>query len=163
MPSRFSAIEPLHAGHRLEEFTCGRPVLDEWLIRRGLWNHEQGLTKTYVVHRRGRVVGFHSLAMASVERARVPGRIRRSGPAQIPVVLLARLAVDTRFQGGGLGAALLKDAIVRAVAAADEVAARALLAHAKDADARGFYEHFGFVPSPTDPLHMFSPTWVQRM
>ncbi len=110
----------------------------------------------FVIHRDQRVVGYYALAAASVEREEAPERVRK-GLARhpIPVILLARLAVDHREQGKGLGAALLKDALIRAAGAADEIGARAVLVHAKDDDARAFYERFDFDPSPTDPLHLF--------
>jgi predicted N-acetyltransferase YhbS len=110
----------------------------------------------FVVHRGGRVVGYYALAAGSVEREHAPERVKK-GLARhpIPVILLARLAVDRGEQGKGLGAALLKDALIRAAAAADEIGARAVLVHARDDDARAFYERFDFESSPTDPLHLF--------
>jgi GNAT superfamily N-acetyltransferase len=103
-----------------------------------------------------RVVGYYALAAGSVEHEEVPARIRK-GLARypVPVILLARLAVDQQERGRGLGAALLKDALTRAARAADEIGARAILVHAKDDEARSFYEHFDFEPSPSDPLHLF--------
>jgi len=101
------------------------------------------------------IVGFHALTVASVEHARAPARIAKGMPRYpIPVVLLARLAVDRSVQGRGIGAFLLRDAMVRAAAAADELGIRALLVHAMNASTRDFYAHFGFQPSPTDDLHL---------
>ena len=102
------------------------------------------------------MVGYYALAVASVEPESVPERVKR-GLARhaIPVILHARLAVDLAEQRKGLGAALLKDALRRAVAAAEEIGARAVLVHAKDEEARVFYEKFDFESSPTDPLHLF--------
>jgi GNAT superfamily N-acetyltransferase len=102
------------------------------------------------------VVGYYALAAGSVEPEQAPERIKK-GLARhpVPVILLARLAVDRHEQGKGLGAALLKDALIRAAAAADEIGVRAVLVHAKDEDARAFYERFDFEPSPTDPLHLY--------
>ena len=102
------------------------------------------------------MVGYYALTAGSVEREESPERVKK-GLARhpIPVILLARLAVDRREQGKGLGAALLKDALIRAAGAADEIGARAVLVHAKDDEARAFYEHFDFEPSPIDPLHLF--------
>ena len=100
--------------------------------------------------------GYYSLAAGSVAPEKASERVRKGQPGYpIPVILLARLAVDRRLQGKGVGAALLKDALFRASGAADTIGARALLVHAKDDKARRFYEHFGFEPSPTDPLHLF--------
>lgn len=109
----------------------------------------------YVVPIEERVVGYYALSAASVEQADAPTRVRK-GLARhpIPVILLARLAVDQSEQGRGLGAALLKDALQRAGSAAGEIGARAVLVHAKDEEAKAFYEHFDFEPSPSDPLHL---------
>lgn len=102
------------------------------------------------------MVGYYALAAGSVEPAQAPERVKK-GLARhpIPVILLARLAVDRREHGNGLGKALLKDALIRAAGAATAIGARAVLVHAKDEEARTFYEHFDFEPSPTDPLHLF--------
>lgn len=110
----------------------------------------------YVVPIEERVVGYYALSAASVEQDDAPTRVRK-GLARhpIPVILLARLAVDQSEQGRGLGAALLKDALQRAGSAAGEIGARAVLVHAKDEEAKAFYEHFDFEPSPSDPLHLF--------
>ncbi len=99
-------------------------------------------------------VGFYALASAAVERADAPGRVRRNMPDPVPVILLARLAIDAKHQGQGLGAQLLRDAITRVVAAAKIIGVRALLVHALHEQARAFYAHFDFEPSPTDPLHL---------
>jgi len=136
-------------------FDCGDVELSDWLREHALENPVTGFTRTFVVHRGRRVVGFYALAMAAVDRERSPRKVAHGGPRAIPVALLARLGVDVTEQGRGLGAALLKDAIGRAARAAEEVGARSLLAHAKDERARSFYEHFDFEPSPTDRLHMF--------
>lgn len=148
-------VEPIAAEHDVSAFDAGEADLSDWLRSFALENHRAGFTRTFVVHRDLRVVGFYALAMAAVERECAPRTIGRGGPPAIPVALLARLGVDVVEQGKGLGGALLKDAIKRAARAADEVGARALLAHAKDARARSFYEHFDFEASPTDQLHMY--------
>lgn len=151
-----SSVESLAASHDTSEFECGKPELTDWLRRHALASHRAGSARVYVVHSAGRVAGYFALTAGSVEPEEAPGRIKK-GLARhpIPVILLARLAVDQREQGRGLGAALLKDALTRAARAADEIGARAVLVHAKDEEARAFYEHFDFEPSPTDPLHLF--------
>jgi GNAT superfamily N-acetyltransferase len=151
-----SRVEPIAAAHDTSDFDCGKAELTDWLLRHALASHRADGARVFVVHRGGRVIGYHALAAGSVEREEAPGRIRK-GLARhpIPVILLARLAVDRREQGQGLGSALLKDALLRVVAAAEEIGARALLVHAKDEEARAFYERFDFEPSPTDPLHLF--------
>lgn len=100
------------------------------------------------------MVGFYALASGAVEHTQVPGRVRRNMPNPVPVILLTRLAVDTKEHGNGLGKHLLRDAITRCVMVAEQVAVRAILVHALHEDARDFYAHFGFEPSPTDPLHL---------
>ena len=101
-----------------------------------------------------RVVGYYALASAAVEHRAAPGRVRRNMPNPVPVILLSRLAIDRQEQGKGLGAHLLRDAITRCVAVADMIGVRAILVHAIHEQARSFYRHFDFAPSPTDPLHL---------
>ncbi len=153
----FSAVEPLSPDHDTRRFDCGREALDRFLERHALTNQRAGSARTYVVCREpGMVVGYYSLAVGSVRHEDAPSRVSR-GLARhpIPVMLLARLAVDRREQGRGLGKALLKDALLRTEQAADIAGIRALLVHAKDDAAREWYQSFDFEPSPTDPLHLF--------
>jgi len=151
-----SGPELLTVGHDVREFDCGKQELTEWLRRYALQDQQAGSARVFVVHRGGRIVGYYALAAASVEPETAPERVKR-GLARhaIPVILLARLAVDLAEHRKGVGAALLKDALRRAVAAAEEIGARAILVHAKDEEARAFYEKFDFESSPTDPLHLF--------
>ena len=151
-----SAVEPLSGAHEVAEFDCGRhPSLNEWLKRYALLNQRSDAARTYVVHRARRIVGYYSLAPASVAKQEAPARIAK-GMASHPigVVLLARLAVDSTEQGTGVGSALLKDALKRSVQAADTISARAVLVHAIDEEAKAFYQHFGFEVSPTHELHL---------
>jgi len=154
--AQLSGPEPLTAAHDVRNFDCGKQGLTEWLRRYALQSHQAGAARVYAVHRTGRVVGYSALAAGSVEPDEAPERVRK-GLARhpIPVILLARLAVDISEQRQGLGAALLKDALRRTASAADEIGARAILVHAKDDEAKAFYRHFDFEPSPTDPLHLF--------
>ncbi|MBI4728691.1 MAG: GNAT family N-acetyltransferase [Acidobacteria bacterium] len=151
----YRSAEPLSPSHEFGGFESGKPELDDWLRRHAFASHQAGSARVYVLSRENRVVGYYALAAASVEPADAPARVKKGlGRRAIPVILLARLAVDRREQGKGLGAVLLGDALRRAASAAGEIGARAVLVHAKDADARAFYEHFDFEPSPTDPLHL---------
>jgi len=153
----FSAVKKLDASHDLDAFNSGKEPLDRFLQRHALVNQKAGSAQTYVVCREEqRVVGYYSLAVGAVEHADAPGRVSK-GLARhpIPVMLLARLAIDRSEQGKGLGKALLKDALLRTAQAADIAGIRALLVHAKDDDARAWYEQFDFEPSPTDPYHLF--------
>lgn len=152
----FSAVQKLHASHEVA-FECGKEPLDRFLKRYALANQKAGSAQTYVVCRGERqVVGYYSLAVGAVEHAEAPERVSK-GLARhpIPVMLLARLAIDRSEQGKGLGVALLKDALLRTAQAADIAGIRALLVHAKDEQARIWYEGFDFEPSPTDPYHLF--------
>lgn len=152
--SGYSAPRPISEHDLVADFDSGEPTLDEYLQGRALANHVEGASRCFVTCRGGRVVGFYALAAAAVERASTPGRVRRNMPNPLPVILLSRLAIDRKERGNGLGAALLRDAITRAVAAAEIIGVRALLVHAVHEQARTFYAHFGFEPSPTDPLHL---------
>ena len=153
----FSAVQKLDASHEVAAFDCGKEPLDRFLQRHALVNQKAGSAQTYVVCRgEQRVAGYYSLAVGAVEHADAPGRVGK-GLARhpIPVMLLARLAIDRAEQGKGLGKALLKDALLRTAQAAEIAGIRALLVHAKDDEARAWYEQFDFEPSPTDPYHLF--------
>ena len=147
--------EKLSKAHLLDTFSCGIESLDHWLKRFAWTNQQSDLTTTYVAHRANRVVGYYSLTAGSVNREDAPSRVAKGAPNQpIGVVLLARLAVDAGEQGGGLGRALLKDALLRASSAADIISVRAVLVHALNDDARRFYLKYNFEPSPVHPLHL---------
>jgi GNAT superfamily N-acetyltransferase len=149
-------IEALAAHHQLEGFDCGEPGLNRFLLLHALTNQRANSSRTYVALKGEQIVGFHTLVVGSVSPDQVPGRVSK-GLARhpIPLMVLARLAVSRDEQGKGLGLGLLKDAVQRTLAAADIAGIRALAVHAKDEAARSFYAHFGFVESPTDPLHLF--------
>jgi len=158
MPNKppLSKVEALSASHDVSRFDCGGHVsLNDWLQRFALTNQRNESARTYVVHRNGLVVGYYSISSGSVSVEEAPARISK-GLARhpIPVILLARLAVDREEKGTGVGKALLKDALSRIVQAADIVGARAVLVHAIDEQARAFYEHFDFEPSPIDALRL---------
>lgn len=150
-------IEKLNASHVLDGFDCGKAPLDRFLQRFALTNQASGSAQTYVVCRgEGRIVGYYSLCVGAVEHGEAPQRVGK-GLARhpIPVMLLARLAIDRAEQGRGLGKALLKDALLRTAQAAEIAGIRALLVHAKDDEARAWYAAFDFEPSPTDAYHFF--------
>jgi GNAT superfamily N-acetyltransferase len=153
MSGRLSAPQPLAADHRTDGFSCGEASLDEWLRRRALVNQTTGASRTFVVtDDQGQVLAYYALAAGAVSHQESPGSIRRNMPEPIPVMVLARLAVDQRLQGRQVGGALLKDALRRAAAVAQNVGVRALLVHALNEDARQFYIHYGFVASPVNPM-----------
>jgi GNAT superfamily N-acetyltransferase len=149
-------VEKLRADHDVAGFDCGREELNRFLARFALTNQQAGSAQTYVAVSGGTVVGYYSLAVGEVAYADAPGRLSKGLALHpVPIMLLARLAVASAWQGRGLGAALLKDAMRRTLQAADIAGIRAFAVHAMDDPARSFYEHFGFIPSPTDPLHLF--------
>jgi len=149
-------VEKLRRDHTIEGFDCGREELNRYLSRYAWQNQQAGASQTYVGIAGDAIAGFYTLAVGQVTHEEVPERLTKGlAKRPIPIMLLARLAVDRRWHGQGVGKALLRDAIERTLQAADIAGIRALAAHAKDEEARRFYEHFDFVPSPTDPLHLF--------
>ena len=146
------APERLASDHDLSGFDSGTPVLDDWLRRRALTNQESEASRTYVIRAGGPVVGYYALAAGAVAQAGATGRARRNMPDPVPVMVIGRLAIDSRHQGRGLGRALLRDAILRTLRAAEIAGIRAMLVHAISDDARRFYERCGFRPSPLDPM-----------
>lgn len=149
-------IEKLRRDHPVDSFTCGRDELDRFLIRYALGNQQANASQTYIGLHDQDVIGFYSLVVGEVAFGDAPERLTK-GLARhpVPVMLLARLAVSTAWQGRKIGSGLLKDAMLRTLQAADIGGIRAFAVHAKDDSAKRFYEQFGFVPSPTDPLHLY--------
>jgi len=139
-----SAPEPL-GGH--EAFDCGVAALDAWLKRCAQANQASGASRTFVACEERKVIGYQALASGAVEIAAAPGRFRRNMPDPIPVALLARLAVDRKQQGSGLGRALFRDAAMRVAHAAGVIGIRGILVQAVSADARRFYLARGLEPS----------------
>ena len=151
-----SDVEPISELHDVNRFDCGgQQSLSEWLKRFAWANQKNESARTYVVHRKGPVFGYYSISAGNVSIEEAPARIAK-GLARhpIPVILLARLAVDKDEKGTGLGKALLKDALIRIAHAADIVGARAVLVHAIDEQAKKFYLHFDFEPSPIHDLQL---------
>jgi len=149
-------IEKLRRDHPVDSFTCGREELDRFLIRYAFGNQQANAAQTYLGLHDGEVIGFYSLVVSEIAYCDAPERLTK-GLAHHPVtvMLLARLAVSTTWQGRRIGSGLLKDAMKRTLQAADIGGIRAFAVHAKDASAKRFYERFGFLSSPTDPLHLF--------
>jgi GNAT superfamily N-acetyltransferase len=144
----------LTSEHRLEGFDCGEPALNDWLTRRALGNQTAGTSRTWVVtdESTGQVVAYYASSAASVMRATAPRRIARDQPAELPAILLGRMAVDGRHQGKGLGGAMLKHFMLKAIEVAELIGVRLVLVHAKDEHVKGFYQRYGFGESPIDPL-----------
>jgi GNAT superfamily N-acetyltransferase len=143
--------------HDTSSFDCGHPELNDWLLRQAPLSEGRS-ARTYVVATEGRVAAYYSLAAGSVLRDAIPrAKLRRNLPEQVPVIVLARLAVDRKSQGQGLGKALLRDAIARTLGASEIAGVRALFVHAIDDAAAGFYRQYGFLESPSDPRTLFLP------
>ena len=144
-----AAPQPLGTSHRLEEFDCGKPALTDWLLHHARQAQGSGSARTFVACEQDRVAAYYSLTVGQIDTLEAPDRNRR-GMRQypIPLVILARLAVDLDYQKRGLGFSLLQDAITRTVAIADQAGIRALLTHPIDSEADAFYRRFGFEPTP---------------
>ena len=153
MPAQLGPPEPLTSSHRVDSFDCGEPILDEWLRKRALGNQTSGASRTFVVaDEAGRVMGYYALAAGAVAHEAAMGAVRRNMPDPIPVLVLGRLAVDRRAQGLKLGAALLQDAVKRAIGVSADAGIRALLVHALTEQAKQFYERHGFQGSTLHPM-----------
>jgi GNAT superfamily N-acetyltransferase len=150
--NRVRSPEKLSSDHDLSQFQCGEPALDDWLRRRALQNEASGASRTYVVCIEKRVMGYYALAVGAIAHADAPGRVRRNMPDPVPVMVIGRLASDQSVRGQGIGPALLRDAILRTLQAAEIAGIRAILVHAISERAKRFYEKWGFIPSPVDSL-----------
>lgn len=145
-----SAPELLNDTHDLSAFCCGIDELDNWLARQGLKSQVRNHAKVYVVSDTNtqKTVGYYAVAMGSVRREEAIAKMRRNSPDPIPMLVLARLAVDKAYHGYGIGAGLLKDCVLRSVQAAKVVGGAGILVHAINPQARTFYKKFGFSESP---------------
>jgi GNAT superfamily N-acetyltransferase len=152
----FEPVHKLSIADGVESFDCGHVALNEFLQRFALVNQRSNSSQTYASCNAGQVAGFYSLAVGSVEPSNSAPRVIKGIPRHpVPVMILARLAIDQRYQRQGLGKALLKNALLRTVQAADIAGIRALLVHAKDEEARNWYRQWEFEESPTDAYHLF--------
>lgn len=152
----FGRPRKLDTSDSVSGFHSGHVDLDDWLARFALTNQQSGMTTVFVSTAGRRIAGYYALSTGGLDHASAPTRVTTGVPRHpIPVIILTRLAVDSDFSRRGLGRALVRDALARVIRAADEIGISALLVHAKDAQAREFYEHLAeFDTSPTDPLHL---------
>jgi GNAT superfamily N-acetyltransferase len=153
----YRAPAPIDKSHVADGFDCGKEALNEWLQKHALAAHNASAARVFVTTQEdANIVGYYALAAGDVEPSDATDRLAKGQPVHraIPVALLARLAVDRHHQGAGLGRSLLRDALQRAIEAADRIGLRAIVVHAKDDEARAWYEKHGFESSPTDPLHL---------
>lgn len=149
-------IEKLCSGHPVQDFDCGRGELDRYLSRYALQSQQAGAGQTYIGLVEGAIVGFYTLAVGHVVREEAPERWAKGlARRPIPIMLLARLAVDRRWHAQRVGKALLRHAVERTLHASQIAGIRAIAGHAKHDDARAFYQRFDFIPSPADPMHLF--------
>lgn len=153
---KLRAPEPLAAHHDIHSFSCGVDSLDHWLKHRALKNQATGASRTFVVCSDSSVVGYYALASSAITAELTTGRLRRNMPDPIPVVVLGRLAIDLTLQGSGVGRALVRDAVLRVIAAADAIGIRGMVVHALSDSARDFYERVGFDSSPLDPMTLMA-------
>ncbi len=142
----------LTASHLVDGFNCGVASLDDWLRRRAMQNQLSGASRTYVVSDGQKVAGYYCLSSGALALNDAPGAIRRNMPDPVPLAIMGRLAVDTAWQGRGLGVALLQDAVLRTIQAGGILGIRGLLVHAISEAAKAFYEHHGFIASSTQPM-----------
>jgi GNAT superfamily N-acetyltransferase len=147
-----SPPEPLSDHHQVEDFISGETSLDDWLKRRARANQASGASRTYVVCDNGKVIAYYALASGALTVESAPGKFRRNMPDPIPVVVLARLAVDRSYRGRGVGRALFRDGARRVVHAADAIGIRGIVVHAISDEARKFYLALGFDPCLQEPM-----------
>jgi len=149
-------IEKLRRDHRVDGFDCGKEPLNRFLIRYALQSQLSDNSQSYLALSDETVAGFYTLVVGDIAPEEAPERLTKGGGSHpVPLMVLARLAVSVGWQGKGVGAGLLKDALLRTLQAADIAGIRAFSVHAKDEEARAFYERFDFIPSPSDPMHLF--------
>lgn len=144
--------ENLKPYHDLESFNSGNENLNQWLRKRALKNEGAGASRTYVLCHKQKVIAYYSLANGAIAQTAATGRVRRNMPDPIPVMLVGRLAVDCQWQGQSIGKAMLQDAILRILRAAEIAGIRAILVHAISEPAKQFYERYGFTASPHEPM-----------
>lgn len=148
----FSPPEPLTVHHDIEAFSSGVESLDTWLKRRAIKNQATGASRTFVACEDRRVIAYYALASSAIIVDDASGLFSRNMPNPIPVVVLGRLAVDRSLHGKGLGRALVRDAGIRVIQAADTIGIRGIIVRALSLEAKAFYEQVGFDPSPLDPM-----------
>jgi len=154
---------PISSEHALDDFACGVASLDDWLKKRALRNHASGASRCFIVRERAVVVGYYSLSAGAISHEAAPKAMRRNMPDPLPVLLLGRLAIDRRYHNRGLGSALLRDAMIRAVGIASDTGVFAILLHAISEPARQFYLSRGFRESPLQPMTLLMTLETVRL
>ncbi|UYM15871.1 GNAT family N-acetyltransferase [Endozoicomonas euniceicola] len=151
------APELLTKDHKIDDFDCGHDVLTEWLKKTALKNQSANASRTFVVCKGDRVVGYYALSSGSIERMQTPKSLARNMPDPIPVTVLGRLGIDQEHQGVRIGSGLLKDAMMRTLVVSQHVGVKAMLVHAISGEARQFYFQYGFKGSPFNPVILMLP------
>lgn len=152
IPSNLTPPAPISAGYAFADFDCGDYSLNEWLKKRAIRNHAAGASRCFVLCAGDNLIGFYSLSAGAISQEMAPKAMRRNMSDPLPVLLLGRLAVDQRYHNQGIGQALLRDAMLRAVNVAGEAGVFAILVHAISDSAKQFYLSRGFVESPIQPM-----------
>ena len=151
-----SAPTLISADHKLDNFNSGEPSLDEWLKKRAIKNHTSGASRCFVIcDDKKEVVGYYCLSAGAIGRRAAPKAMQRNMPDLLPVLVLGRLAIDKKYHNKGLGSALLRDAMIRSVAIAEDTGVFAILIHSLSEQAKRFYLSRGFVESPLEPTTLF--------
>ncbi|MFI4919323.1 MAG: GNAT family N-acetyltransferase [Legionellales bacterium] len=160
--NNWSAPITLSDGHELEHFDCGDSLLNEWLKKIARKNQLSSASRCFVLCDNKTVVGYYSLSAGAIAREASPKAMQRNMPDPLPVLLLGRLAIDKNRHNQGLGSALLRDAMIRAVSVADDVGVFAILVHALSKEAKQFYKSCGFVESPLRPMTLLMTLKTMR-
>lgn len=142
--------ERISEKHDLENFDCGDSALNDWLKRKSLKNESTNDSRTYVICDDQNVIGYYSIATGSIDHAQAPSSLKRNAPNPISVMILGRLAIDTKWQNRGLGMALLRDAILKTIAISEIACVKALVVHAISSEAKQFYKSNDFIDSPAE-------------
>jgi GNAT superfamily N-acetyltransferase len=150
------ALSLLNKEHKADPFDCGAHALNVFLKKHALQSQNSNISRTYVLTEKERIIGYYSLVYGSVSPQDVSERMSRgAGNYHLPIILIARFAIDQNFHRKGFGKALLKDAFKRCLQASKIAGLRAVVVNAKDERAKTFYEKFGFEASPFDEFHLF--------
>lgn len=152
----------LDSNHSGAGFDCGEISLNEWLRTKALKNQLNGASRTFVVSNKNdsNIIGFYCLSTGSIQHKQLlSNRLKRNMPDPVPVIFLGRLAVDCHYKRRGIGAGLLKDAILRAKSVSNHFGAKALLVHTLSDEAKAFYVKFGFIESGIQSRTLLLPLW----
>lgn len=148
---------PIESKHKTDKFSSGEISLDDWLKTKALKNHASGASRTFVISEDEHICGYYCLSAGVIAHQQSPKKLNRNMPDPLPILLMGRLAIDKNYQGLGLGAALLKDAMLRCLNIANDAGIVALVVHALHENAKQFYLQYGFLPSPNDELTLILP------